>query len=145
MSDPSLSWFTVPYRVVVVGQGICLTSTIPLLIITHRRDHDDVIKWKHFPRYWPFVRGIHRSPVNFPHRGQWRRALMLSLICVWINGWGWWFETPSRPLWRHRNAMSMLCKPKSGVFRFQNISKWKFDRDTDTEWRIITVDQIPTC
>ena len=23
--------------------------------------HDDVIKWKHFPRYWPFVRGIHRS------------------------------------------------------------------------------------
>ena len=25
--------------------------------------HDDVIKWKHFPRYWPFVRGIHRSPV----------------------------------------------------------------------------------
>ena len=21
---------------------------------------DDVIKWKHFPRYWPFVRGIHR-------------------------------------------------------------------------------------
>ena len=23
----------------------------------------DVIKWKHFPRYWPFVRGIHRPPV----------------------------------------------------------------------------------
>ena len=22
--------------------------------------HDDVIKWKQFPRYWPFVRGIHR-------------------------------------------------------------------------------------
>ena len=49
--------------------------------------HDDVIKWKHFPRYWPFVRGIHRSPVNFPHKGQWRGALMFSLICVWINGW----------------------------------------------------------
>ena len=49
--------------------------------------HDDVIKWKHFPRYWPFVRGIHQSPVNSPHKGQWRGALMLSLICVWINGW----------------------------------------------------------
>ena len=48
---------------------------------------DDVIKWKYFPRYWPFVRGIHRFPVNFPHKGQWRRALMFSLICVWINGW----------------------------------------------------------
>ena len=49
--------------------------------------HDNVIKWKHFPRYWPFVRGIHRSPVNSPHKGQWRGALMFSLICVWINGW----------------------------------------------------------
>ena len=38
--------------------------------------HDDVIKWEHFPRYWPFVRGIHRSPVNFPHKGQWRWAFM---------------------------------------------------------------------
>ena len=49
--------------------------------------HDDVIKWKHFPRSWPFVRGIHRSPVNSPHKGQWRGALIFSLICVWINGW----------------------------------------------------------
>ena len=49
--------------------------------------HDDVIKWKHFPRYWPFVRGIHRSPVNSPHKGQWRGALMFSLICARINSW----------------------------------------------------------
>ena len=49
--------------------------------------HDDVIKWKHFPRNWPFVRGIHWSPVNPPHKGQCRGALMFSLICVWINGW----------------------------------------------------------
>ena len=34
-----------------------------------------------------FVRGIHRSPVNSPHKGQWREALMFSLICAWINGW----------------------------------------------------------
>ena len=32
--------------------------------------HDDVIKWEHLPRYWPFVRGIHRPPVNFPLKGQ---------------------------------------------------------------------------
>ena len=49
--------------------------------------HDDVIKWKHFPRYWPFVRGVHRSPVNSPHKGQWRGALMFSLICARMNGW----------------------------------------------------------
>ena len=51
-------------------------------------DHDGVIKWRrHFPRYWPFVRGIHRSPVNSPHKGQWRGALMLPLICAWIHGY----------------------------------------------------------
>ena len=49
--------------------------------------HDDVIKWKHFPRYWPFVRGIHRSPVNSPHKGRWSGALMFYLICAWINAW----------------------------------------------------------
>ena len=49
--------------------------------------HDDVIKWKHFAHYGPSVWGIHRSPVNSLHKGQWRRALMFSLICVWINGW----------------------------------------------------------
>ena len=49
--------------------------------------HDDVIKWKHLPRCWPFVRGIHRSPVNSPHKGQWRGGLMFSLICGRINDW----------------------------------------------------------
>ena len=47
--------------------------------------HDDVIKWKHFPCYWPFVRGIHRWPVNSPHKGQWHRALVFSLICAGIK------------------------------------------------------------
>ena len=52
-----------------------------------KHDHDDVIKWKHFPCYWPFVRGIHRSPVNSPRKSQWRGALMFSLIYALINGW----------------------------------------------------------
>ena len=47
--------------------------------------------WRHqtetFSRYWPFVRGIHRSPLNSPPKGQWRRALMFSLIYAWIHGW----------------------------------------------------------
>ena len=52
-----------------------------------RWPQDDVIKLEHFPRYWTFVWGIHRSPVNSPHKGQWRGALMFSLICAWTNGW----------------------------------------------------------
>ena len=82
----------------------CTTGETPdqALPITH----DDVIKWKPFPRYWPFVRGIHRSPVSSPHKGQWRGALMF--FCdLRLNkrlskqSWGWWLETLSRPLWRH--------------------------------------------
>ena len=49
--------------------------------------HDDVIKWKHFRRYWPFVLGIHRSPWNSPHKGQWPETLMFDLIYARINCW----------------------------------------------------------
>ena len=66
-------------------QGFSKGSILPYLNLLS--NYDDVIKWKHFPRYWPFVWGIHRSPVNSPHKGQWRGALMFSLISVWINGW----------------------------------------------------------
>ena len=79
--------------------------------------HDDVIKWKHFPRYWPFVRGIHRSPVNSPHKGQWRGDVFFDLPLnkrlrkQWC---GWWFETPSRPVWRHCNVD---CGPAFAISR----------------------------
>ena len=85
-------------------------------------EHDDVIKWKHFPHNWPFVRGIHRSPVkNSPHKGRWCRALMFSWICVWKKKtlskqpWGWWFETPSHPLWRHCNEKKFLFVHLSSI------------------------------
>ena len=72
-------WLQIPNKHHLVFEWILMTGQIGL--------YHDVIKWKDFPRYWPFVRGIHRSPVNSPHKGQWRRALMVSLICVWTNGW----------------------------------------------------------
>ena len=42
--------------------------------------------WKHFPRSWPFVRGIHRLPVNSHHKGQ-KRGGLIFLYAHWINGW----------------------------------------------------------
>ena len=66
----------------------CMRSGVRASIASRRHtDHDDVIKCKHFLRYWPFVKGIHLSPANPPHKGQWRGALVLSLICAWIHGW----------------------------------------------------------
>ena len=58
-----------------------------IAFIMNAKYHDDVIKWKHFPRHWPFVRGIYQSPVNSLHKGQWRGALMFSLLCAWMNDW----------------------------------------------------------
>ena len=63
-----------------------------------KKYHDDVIKWKHFPRYWPFV----------------RKASVFSLICVWNKvlskqSGGWWLDTLSRPLWRHCNVPINQC------------------------------------
>ena len=49
--------------------------------------HDDVIKWKHFTRYWPSC-----------------EALMFSLICAWTNGWET-IETPVILLCHHCNVL----------------------------------------
>ena len=46
-----------------------------LCIFLSSHSHKDIIKWKLFPHYWPFVQGIHRS--------------------------GWLFETSSCSLWLH--------------------------------------------
>ena len=72
------------------------------------------MKWKHFPRYRPFVREftVHR----------WIPRIKAS---AWIfdvffdlrpnkqlsnQSWCWWFETPSRSLWRHCNEYNMAYK-----------------------------------
>ena len=72
--------------------------------------HDDVMKWKHFPHYWPFERGIHWPPLNgeFPALKPVTRNFDVSFDLslnkrLSKQSWGWWFETPSRSLWRHRN------------------------------------------
>ena len=60
-----------------------LNSTVSL----HRPNAWWHNQMKTFPRLWPFVSGINRSSVDPSHKGQWRRALMFSLICSWTNGW----------------------------------------------------------
>ena len=77
--------------------------------------HDDVIKWKHFPRYWPFVWGIHRSPVNSPHKWPVSRSLD-DFFDLSLNkrlskqSRRMWFETPSLRLWCHCNVFNRACE-----------------------------------
>ena len=74
----------VPHRRLTLGRQMPATD---MTTVAEFRHHDDVIKWKYFPRYWPFVRGIHRSPVNSSHKGQWHGASMFYLIYAWTNSW----------------------------------------------------------
>ena len=68
---------------------------------------DDVIKWKHYPRYWPFVRGIHRWIPFTKASDAELRCFLWSVpeqTVVSKQSKRRWFETPSRSLWRHCNV-----------------------------------------
>ena len=92
---------------------------------------------KHFPRYWPFVRGIHRSPVNSPHKGQWRRALMFYLICARVNGWV--NNCEAGDLRRHRGHYDVKVMWCSSFFRHQVIRRDNTDMKYGRHWEWILI------
>ena len=99
-----------PFRSKIMVSNFYWRITFAILDVCHVPSSRPGLTWwrhqmTHFPRYWPFVRAIHRSPLSSPHKGQWRGALMFSLICVWINGWVNNRKAGDlrRPLWRHCN------------------------------------------
>ena len=67
-------WITV-YHVKYCMDDVNKTQWARCLLTDRWVYHDDVIKWKHFPRYLPILWGIHS-----PHKGQWRGALMLCFL-----------------------------------------------------------------
>ena len=98
--------------------------------------HDDIVKRKHFPCYWPFVRGIHRSPVNSPHKGQWRGVLVFFYLrlnkqlskqsrrrCFWPQ---------KRSLWRHYNVFDALCESAKTASADTSIQMDIFERWNQT-------------
>ena len=66
------------------------------LVLCHCKDAIIIMKsadswWHHqmeaFSALLAICGGIHRTPVNSPHKDQWSGALMFSLISTWINCW----------------------------------------------------------
>ena len=70
-------------------------------------NHDDAIKWKLFPRYWPFVRGINQSLVHSHDKALIMRTVELPVI---------WYYTTS--IWRH-------CNVERGYMR----ARWQITRN----------------
>ena len=83
--------------------------------ITVLHIHDDVIKWKHFPRYWPFVRNSSVTGEFPAQRPMTRSFNVIFDLCLnkrlSKQSWSLWFETPSRSLWRHWNVECMVLVP----------------------------------
>ena len=88
------------------------------------------------------------SPVNYPHKGQWRDALMFSVICAWTNGWVnnrdavdlrrrrtnydvtvmWWMSSNRRPV---KCLVSVVHYPSFALrvfflftIFFESVSRW---------------------
>ena len=101
--------------VVIDGEEIDYPRGYPRAILTMMLTHwwnytvpnDDIIKWDHFARYWPFVRGIQRWAMDSPHTRPMTRSfdvffgLYLNKRLVSKQSRRRWFETPSGSLWRH--------------------------------------------
>ena len=95
--------------------------------------------WRHqmetFSALLAICAGNSSVPVNSLHKGQWRGALMFSLICVWINGWVNNHEAGDlRRYHVYYNVIVMLfafCSPltevqhcRNLVLSFVNLSYW---------------------
>ena len=69
--------------------------------------HDDVMKFKHFSCYWNYVRKIYRSLMDSLQRPVTQSFDVFFDVCLnkrlSKQSRCWWFETPWRSLWRHRN------------------------------------------
>ena len=77
---PSLLWYTISVRI----SSWFVTSFISDTFMRFSW-------WRHqmetFSALLALCAGNSPVPVNSPHKGQWRGALMFSLICTWINAW----------------------------------------------------------
>ena len=146
---PGSTWWR--HQIETFSAFITMTSQWASLTIVYSIVYSDADQRKHqSSASLGFVRGIHREPVNSPHKGPVTRkmlpfddVIMLLAICagnslvqspvtrsfdvffdLCLNGrlskqwWGWWFEAPSRPLWRHCNEVAFLDIPEWFRFAF---------------------------
>ena len=110
-----LRWFETPSRSLWRHCNDCGNHTIECPsaseFIQMVMCHDNVMKWEHFPRYWPFVRGNHQSPGDSPDKGQRCGALMFPMMCAQTSVWA--NTRCASSLWRHCNAKIWCYRKKT--------------------------------
>ena len=87
--------------------------------------HGDVMKWKHFPIYWPFVTGIHEGwPVDYADRGavKWNFDVFFYVFFdVNLNKPNKQYEFPV--VW---DGVTLMCIPLNLPWIFSGASHWGF-------------------
>ena len=97
-----------PVSVWLNHRFLCIRPRASVLLYWRWLIYHDVIKWRHFPRHLPFVRGIHRIPLT--------KASDKELWCFL-----WSAPEQSRrrrfesSLWRHCNVATYVCITASEV------------------------------
>ena len=90
--------------------------------------HDDVIKWKKNSALLTLCAGNPPVTGEFPSQSPVTRSfddffdlrLNKRLSKQW---WGWWFKTPSRPLWRHCNGITAMSLQRIPGFRWTSTTR----------------------
>ena len=110
--------------------------------------HGDVIKWKHFPRYRPFVQEIRHTKASDAELWCFFFYLRLNkrLSKQW---WAWWFDMLWRPLWRHRNGNPIvyMSENRQGAHFTNNFSIliqiwWKLGFSVNPIYSIISLHNV---
>ena len=102
-------------------------------VVGYRKGLSKNTWWRHqmetFSALLALVRGIHRPPVNSPHKGQWREALAFSLICVWMNGWV--NNREAGDLRRHRTHYVVTVMKRNMMTQNYRLarSRWRHDME----------------
>ena len=85
--DWSLIWMAYQFTTRRHSNGYAISAPLVALTVAHVT----MTWWRHqmeiFSALLAICAGNSTVPVISPHKGQWRAALMLSLICAWLNGW----------------------------------------------------------
>ena len=93
--------------------------------------------WRHQMETFSALLALCAVPVNSPHKGQWRRTLMLSLICVRINGWV--NNREAGDLRCHRGHYDVIVMFIDAIFKFISSLKivvlW-FNTNVASDWLV---------
>ena len=127
------------------GKSTCYILPKDIFWALSIHKHDDVIKWKQFPRYWPY--GEFTVNGEFPTQRPVTRSFDVFFdLCPnkWLSKqlWGWWFETPSGPLCRHSNKSNnvQICLTRSHRMFFASIRPYILNSDRYAFWFCIFFD-----